>query len=562
MDYSRLCEVYQELESTTKGLEKTKIISNFLENIKNYPEYIYLLQGNVFADYDKRELGISIQLAIRSISQATGVLDSDVVKEFKKLGDLGSAVEELIKKKKQQTSLFSKKLTIDKVLSNLRKLPTFEGKGTINQKLGLIVDLLHSATSNEAKFILRTVLGDLKVGVGSGLLRDEIVDFCFKTKDIKEKKEATEKIQEAYDKTTDFAEVFEKALEKKLASIQLSPGKPLKVMLFPKAHDIKDAFRIVGCPAAFEYKYDGFRAMINKDLSGKIKIFTRRLEEVTDQFPDIIEYVKKNIKAKSFIIDAEAVGYDFLTKKYTPFQTISQRIKRKYGIHEIARKYPIELTVFDIIYYENKNLIEEPFKKRRKLIEKIIREEPFKIILAKQIITEDEKKVEEFYNEALSKNQEGLMAKNLDSPYKPGARIGYAVKLKPEDNEFDLVITGAEWGTGKRAGWLTSFDISCLDEDELKEVGKVSTGLKELKEEGLSFVEMTEKLNDLIIEEHGKKVEVRPEIVVSVAYQNIQKSPTYSSGYALRFPRIKTLRPDRSKEDIARLKEIKKEAGS
>jgi len=228
----------------------------------------------------------------------------------------------------------------------------------------------------------------------------------------------------------------------------------------------------------------------------------------------------------------------------------------------MARKYPIELTVFDIIYYENKNLIEEPFKKRRKLIEKIIREEPFKIILAKQIITEDEKKVEEFYNEALSKNQEGLMAKNLDSPYKPGARIGYAVKLKPEDNEFDLVITGAEWGTGKRAGWLTSFDISCLDEDELKEVGKVSTGLKELKEEGLSFVEMTEKLNDLIIEEHGKKVEVRPEIVVSVAYQNIQKSPTYSSGYALRFPRIKTLRPDRSKEDIARLKEIKKEAGS
>ena len=166
MDYSRLCEVYQELESTTKGLEKTKIISNFLENIKNYPEYIYLLQGNVFADYDKRELGISIQLAIRSISQATGVLDSDVVKEFKKLGDLGSAAEELIKKKKQQTSLFSKKLTIDKVLSNLRKLPTFEGKGTINQKLGLIVDLLHSATSNEAKFILRTVLSDLKVGVG------------------------------------------------------------------------------------------------------------------------------------------------------------------------------------------------------------------------------------------------------------------------------------------------------------------------------------------------------------------------------------------------------------
>jgi len=150
------------------------------------------------------------------------------------------------------------------------------------------------------------------------------------------------------------------------------------------------------------------------------------------------------------------------------------------------------------------------------------------------------------------------MGKNLEAPYKPGARIGYAVKLKPSGKDFDLVITGAEWGTGKRAGWLTSFDVACREDDELLEVGKVSTGLKELDEEGLSFRKMTELLKKLIIEEKGRKVKVKPEIVVIVEYQDIQKSPTYSSGYALRFPRIKGLRPDRNVSDITTLEEIEK----
>ena len=152
------------------------------------------------------------------------------------------------------------------------------------------------------------------------------------------------------------------------------------------------------------------------------------------------------------------------------------------------------------------------------------------------------------------------MVKGLNKPYKPGARIGYAVKLKPEDNDFDLVITGAEWGTGKRAGWLTSFDVSCLDEKtgELKEIGKVSTGLKEKEEEGVSFMQLTKELQKNIEREDGRHVYVKPKIVVTVQFQNVQQSPTYSSGYALRFPRIKALRPDRTKNDIATLDEVGK----
>ncbi len=559
MEYSEIVEVYEQLEATSKGLEKTEILGKFLEKTEHEPEIIYLLQGRVFPDYDERELGISQQLAIKAIAKATGMNDKEVVNEFRKLGDLGEVAARFAGKKKQG-ALFAKKLTTDKVLNNLKKLPSLEGKGTVGHKIDLIVELLNSASAKEAKYVLRTVLGDLRIGVGTGILRDAIVESCFKPKNLEEKREKAGIVQEAYDKSADFAEIFEKACKNKLHEISLSPGKPVNVMLFPKAENLDDAFRIVGRPCVFEYKYDGFRMMVNKEENGKIKIFTRRLENVTEQFPDVVKYVKEHVHGKSFIIDGEAVGYDPKTKEYMPFQAISQRIKRKYNIEKLEKELPIELAVFDIIYYEGKNMILVPFKQRRELLERIIKPERYKIILAKQIITGDDKEAEKFYEQALEDGQEGLMAKNLEAPYKPGARVGFGVKLKPEGDEFDLIITGAEYGTGKRAGWLTSYDVACRDDGNLLEVGKVSTGLKEKETEGLSFIELTKKLKKIKIEEKGRHVIVKPEIVVAVAYQNIQKSPTYTSGYALRFPRTKRLRPDRGVNDIATLIEIKKEA--
>jgi len=561
MDYSKLCEVYHKLESTTKGLEKTDTLADFLEEIIETPEIIYLLQGKVFPEFHNREMGISHQLAIRAIAKAVGVEDREVLETFRDLGDLGKVAEKLLNEKKQQTALFSQKLTIEKVMMNLRKITTLEGTGTVDLKLNLIVDLFHSASPLEAKYIMRTVLSDLKIGVGAGILRDAVVVHCFKPESIEQKKEYVLRVQEAYDKTTDWKEVFEKACSKTLNTIALQPGRPLKVMLFPKAQDIEDAFRIVGSPAAFEYKYDGFRVMINKDEKGHVKIFTRRLEEVTAQFPEIVEYIKKYVTGKNFIIDAEAVGFDSKTGNYTPFQVISQRIRRKYGIESMMKRFPVELVVFDIIYHNGTSLIEKEFRDRRKLLKKIVSIEEKKIVLAKQIITEDENLVNEFYEKALGENQEGLMVKNLSAPYKPGSRIGHAVKLKPEDNDFDLVITGAEWGTGKRAGWLTSYTVSCKNNGDLLEIGKVSTGLKELEGDELNYNEMTKKLQELETHEDGREILVQPKIIVTVQYQDIQKSTNYASGYALRFPRIKALRPDRGIDDIATVEEVRKEVG-
>ncbi|MEK6886847.1 MAG: ATP-dependent DNA ligase, partial [Nanoarchaeota archaeon] len=343
-----------------------------------------------------------------------------------------------------------------------------------------------------------------------------------------------------------------------LAKLSLKVGAPIKVMLYPKAEDFKEAFEIVGKPAQLEFKYDGFRIQAHKK-DNKITLFTRRLENVTKQFPDVVEFVKEHVKAKEFIIDSEAVGYDPKTKKYIAFQSISQRIKRKYDIEKTAKEFPVELNIFDIVECNGTDYLNKPFRERRKLLEKVIPKNiPLKIRLAEAIVTDDVKKAEKFYQQSLAAGNEGVMAKSLDAAYQPGRRVGGGVKVKPVMETLDLVIVGAEKGEGKRAGWLSSFIIACRDEDtdDLVEIGRVSTGFKEKKEEGTSFEEMTELLEPLIIDKKSKIVVVKPKIIIEVAFEEIQKSPEYSSGYALRFPRLVRLREDRGVDDSSTLREV------
>ena len=558
MKYSEFVEVYERLSKTTKRLEKVDILSEFLKKLSkdDDEEWIYLIRGKVLPDYDSREFGVSGQLIIKVISKASGVSSEIIGQKFNKLGDLGEVAEELMKNRKQ-APLYSKKLTVDKVFDNLRKLFDLEGKGSVDKKTSLIAELLTNSNGTEAKWIVRTVLGDLRIGVADSTLRNSLAEAF----DSENKKELAHKIEDVYDLNNDFGEIFRalKKGKKELDKISLSPGKALNVMLPVKVTEISEAFRICGKPAALEHKYDGFRVVITKK-DDEIKLFTRRLEEVTNQFPDVIEVVRKNIKGKDFIVDSEVVGYDPITKKYKPFEAISQRIRRKYHIDDLIKKLPVEINAFDVIYLDGKSLVEKTFKERRKILEKIIKISNFKIRTSTQIVTDSEEKAMEFYHKALDLGEEGIMIKKLDSVYKPGRYIGHMVKMKPEAKDLDLVITSAEYGTGKRAGWLTSYIVACHKEGKYLNVGKVASGLKEKESEnGTTYSEMTELLKPLIISEKGNRVKVKPKIVVSVTYQNIQKSPTYSSGFAMRFPRITHYRPDRNIKDIASLKDIEKE---
>lgn len=577
MDYSRLVEVYEELNKTTKRLEKTHIISEFLKEVglDDIEQVVLLLEGRIFPNYDAREIGVASRLMLKSLSTATGISIDKIENEWKKLGDLGLVAEIIIKTKKQAT-LHSAKLTVKKVFENIRKLAELEGDGTVDRKTQLIAELLTSAKPIEAKYIVKTIIGGMRIGVGQGSMRDAIT-WVFFGKDIgvKYTKEGNDievedreiynkyldAVQHAYDVTNEFAVVAKAAKKglKALEDIGMQVGIPIQVMLAIKADTIEEAFETVGKPAAIEFKYDGFRIQAHKDEKGNIKLFTRRLEDVTKQFPDVVEFVKKNVKAKSFIIDSEAVGYNKKTGKYLPFQNISQRIKRKYDIARMSEDFPVELNVFDIIYYEGKSTINEEFEKRRKLLEKIIKEEPKKIVLSKSKIVSEKKDVEKFFKDSVNAGNEGLMFKALNAPYKPGARVGHMIKYKHIMETLDLVIVGAEWGEGKRAKWLSSYTIACIDDNEnFLEVGKVSTGLKEKKEEGLSFLEMTKMLKPLIINDKGKEVKVKPKIVIEVGYEEIQKSPTYESGFALRFPRVIGLREDRGPDEASTLDYVKK----
>ena len=556
MKYQKLAELYDELSSTTKRLKKIEILSSFLKELKESDSNIlYLLLGRIYPEYDQREIGISNQLAIKAIAKATGTQSERVVKEWKSIGDLGKVAELLIKDRKQHT-LESHILTTEKVIENLRKLPELEGKGTVDKKISLITELLTSASPMEALYLVRTLIGDLRIGIQGSTIRESMAHAFFKNEN-----EEAERIQEAIDKSNDLAIVFEIVKKGKisdLGKVKIELGKPMKVMLAEKVKTIKEGFEAVGKPAAIEYKYDGFRFIIHKK-GNEITLFTRRLENVTKQFPEVADYIRKYVKADSAILDSEAVGFDRKTKEYKPFQSIGQRIKRKYDIEKLRDELPIEINVFDVLYYNGKSLLTEPFRKRTELVKKIIEEHPYKIIHSKQIITDDEKKAEEFYKHALKDNQEGVMMKNLDSIYSPGRRVGNMVKMKPEERDLDLVITGGEYGTGKRSGWISSFILSCRSGDKFLEIGKVGTGFKEKKDEGVSFEELTDKIKPLIIEEKGKNVKIKPKIIVAVTYQEIQKSPTYSSGFALRFPRFTALRPDKPLSEINSLKEIEED---
>ncbi|MFH1211841.1 MAG: ATP-dependent DNA ligase [Candidatus Woesearchaeota archaeon] len=581
MDYSKLVGLYEQIDSTTKRLAKTALIADFLKHTdkENIGQVILLLQGRLFPEWSTQKLGVAARLVIKAISTATGSSASAVEDEWKKTGDIGTVAFNLVKKKSQNT-LFSHNLTVKKVFDNLKKLAELEGEGTVDKKVGLIAELLTSAEPKEAKYIVRTVIEDLRVGIGAGTLRDAIARaFLFSDKDYSYDEELnnfepkdreaynnmTAAVQTAYDRTNDFAVVAEAAVKglHELEKLEVMPGIPVKVMLAPKESSIAEGFERVGKPGVIEFKYDGFRIQAHKfQDSGKekIELFTRRLEPVTKQFPEVVDFVRNYVDGKSFILDCEAVGFDRKTGKYVAFQNISQRIRRKYNISEMAKTLPVELNVFDILYYNGANMISEPYEKRWQTLKKIIKEKKHELVLAQHLITADMKEAEEFYQKSLDAGNEGVMMKNKDSPYKPGARVGYMIKIKPVMETLDLGIVGAEWGTGKRAGWLTSFILACQDDDgRFLEIGRVGTGFKELEESGgATFEELTKLLKPFIIEEKGKIATIKPEIVIEIKFEEIQKSPTYSSGFALRFPRLAKIRDDRGINDIEKLSRIKK----
>jgi len=623
MLYKDLVEVYEKLNETTKRLEKTYFISELLKKAPKelVKDITYLLQGRVFPPWDERKIGMSSMLIIKVITNVTGTSENEIKRLWKTKGDLGEVAKELIKSNKQ-TKLGSQKLTIKKVVDNIKKLPELTGEGTVNRKVSLISELLSNSSPSEAKYVVKTILEELRIGIAEGTMRDAIVWAFFpkivgifsrcekcksimpvaekclecnnemntkfkeeiekhfpncleiksldelknldryefiKTADEKLAREAynklSEEVQHAYNLSNDLGVVAENLKLhgiKSLEEVGIEVGTPINPMLAIKLENISEALEALGKPVLADFKLDGFRCEIHKK-GEKITLFTRRLENVTKQFPEVAGLVKKHVKGESFILDSELVGFDPKTGKYRPFQEISQRIKRKYDIEKMAKELPVEINIFDILYYNGKTMMNKPQSERRELIEKIVKPLKRKIVLTEKIISGDEKELEKFYDQALRAGVEGLILKSIDKNYIPGRKVGGWVKIKPTLEPLDLVIIGGTYGEGKRAHALSSFILACKSGNKFLRCGMVGTGIKEKEEgeKGVTFTQLTKLLKPYIINEKGRHVDIKPEIVVEVGYEEIQRSPTYDSGFALRFPRVLRLRTEDKKSSQA-----------
>ncbi|RLJ08474.1 MAG: DNA ligase [Candidatus Aenigmatarchaeota archaeon] len=556
MDYSELAEVYEKLEKTPAKLEKTHIIAEILKKTeaRELSMLVLLLCGRVFPAWSEFKLGVANQLMIKALARAYGPKETEINQKFTELGDLGLVAEEFARKRKQVT-LLRKKLQLEDVFRNLQEIAKQTGPGSQDRKLALIAELLARAEPKEARYIVRTVLEELRVGVAEGIVRDAIASaFGIPAEEV----EAAWSVRPDY---SEIARIAKEEGERGLKKLKLQPGIPFQVLLAEKAPSLEDALKAFKRPV-LEFKYDGARTLIHKK-GDKIWIYTRRLEDVTSAFPDLVELAKKCIKAKEAILDSETIGINPKTGRPYPFQMLSTRIKRKYEIERMMKEIPIQTNLFDIVYLEGKCLFNLKLSERRKLLKQVVKVIPGKFQLAESLEEPELKKAEAFYKKALDAGHEGLIVKNLDAKYVPGRRVaGGWLKVKPTLENLDLVIIGATWGTGKRAGWLGSFILGCRDPDtgRFLECGMLGTGIKEKKTspEDVTFADMTEMLKPYI--ERGKdgRVFIKPKIVIEVAYEEIQKSPEYSSGFALRFPRFVRLRPDKDPEEADTLERVKK----
>ncbi|MCD6523937.1 MAG: ATP-dependent DNA ligase [Thermococcus sp.] len=545
MKYSELAELYRRLEKTTLKTLKTKFVADFL---KKTPDELleivpYLILGKVFPDWDERELGVGEKLLIKAVSMATGVPEKEIEDSVRDTGDLGESVALALKKKKQK-SFFSQPLTIKRVYDTFVKVAEASGEGSQDRKMKYLANLFMDAGPEEGKYIARTVLGTMRTGVAEGILRDAIAE-AFKVK--------PELVERAYMLTSDFGYVAKVAkLEgnEGLSKVSIQIGKPIRPMLAQNAASVKEALMEMGGEAAFEIKYDGARVQVHRD-GDKVIIYSRRLENVTRSIPEIVEAVKASLKPSKVIVEGElvAVGEGGRPR---PFQYVLRRFRRKYNIEEMIEKIPLELNLFDILYVDGESLIDTEFVERRKRLEESVAESE-KIKLAEQLVTKKGEEAEKFYKRALELGHEGLMAKRLDSVYEPGNRGKKWLKIKPTMENLDLVIIGAEWGEGRRAHLLGSFLVAAYNPEsgEFLPVGKVGSGFTDE-----DLVEFTKMLKPLIIREEGKFVKIEPKVVIEVTYQEIQKSPKYRSGFALRFPRYVALREDKSPEEADTIERV------
>jgi DNA ligase-1 len=568
-----MADAYEKIEGTTKRLEMTDYLVEF---IKNTPANIidkvaYLTQGKLYPDFVGIEIGVAEKLAIRAIAKAVGTTEAQIEAEMKKTGDLGNTAQTFLQKRKQQT-FSTQPLTVEKVYEKLDKMAKATGSGSMDTKINQLAGLLTDATPKEAKYLIRTVTGELRLGIADMTVLDALAIAYGGGK------ENRTEVERAYNISSDLGKVARTVAEKGIAGIRnftVSIGEPIRPMLAERLGSPKEILDKLGGKCITEYKYDGERVQAHKNDSSII-LFSRRLENITEQYPDAVELVKKHIRPTQAIIEAEIVAIDPDTSEMKTFQELMHR-RRKYGIKQAMEEYPVALHVFDILYSNGKDLTQTPYQQRHqtllKSIEKNDRAQP-----ARYLITNNADELEKFFEQAIQEGCEGVMCKSLaeDSVYQAGARGWLWIKYKRDyksemTDAVDLVIVGAFHGRGKRGGTYGALLLAAYDadEDEYETVTKCGTGFTD--EDLAKIPKMLEKhklthRSPRVNSTLEADVWFEPRTVIEVIGAEITLSPIHTaamnrirdgSGLAIRFPRFTgNYRLDKAAEDATTTSEI------
>jgi DNA ligase-1 len=531
---------------------------------------IYLIQGKLYPDYEGIELGLAGKMAIRILAYSSGLSIAAVEEIYRKTGDLGDTASEVMKSK-NQTTLFADKMTVERVYLTLDRIARTVGSGSQEVKLRLVSSLLSDATSRESRYIMKFVMGTLRLGIADYTVMDALA-LAF-TGDKSNRKI----LENAYNVSSDLGTVAKllatKGLES-LRSLQITLYKPIRPMLAERVRIAEEALERMDGKAAVEYKLDGERIQVHKG-KGRVELFSRRLEKITDHYPDVAEAIK-SIKTEEAILEAEVVAINPLTDEFLPFQELMHR-RRKYDIKQAMENYPVVMNFFDVLYMDGDDKTSLTYLQRRQLIKKIIQgSRNEKIRLVPQIIVQKSEQIDKFMASAIENGCEGLMIKQLKSTYRAGNREFAWVKLKREyrsdlADTLDLVIVGALYGRGRRVGRYGALLLAAYDSksDMFRSTCKVGAGFTDQHLE--QFFDNLE--THLITHRHarvdtGMEMDVwfEPKIVIEVIASEITLSPSHTAainsirqgfGLALRFPKFTgKIRYDKKPEDATDIEEL------
>ena len=571
MDFSIVAEIFEKMENTTKRIELTNILVELLKKTpkKIIPNAVYLLQGIIRPNFEGVELGIAEKLAIRAISKSSGLSIKKIEDDYRKVGDLGLTASNILKLK-TQTTFTAEKITLERVYETLFKIAKLEGKGSQDLKMKHISSLLNDATPLEAKFVLKILLGTLRLGVAENTVMDALA-IAFTGK-----KENKERIENAYNVSSDLGKVSQMVATNGIDGIKkfkISLFSPIRPMLADRVKSEKEAIKKMPELFSAEYKLDGERVQIHKQAN-KIILFSRRLENITQYYPDIVENIGKSLNVHEGIFEAEIVPINENTGEFLPFQELMHR-RRKYKLEQAVSQYPITVNFFDVLYFDNKNCLNLEYSERRKILEKLVNEDNFSKLVP-MLLVKNENEVGDFLENSINAGCEGLMLKTPSAPYRAGSRGSNWLKLKREyrnelGDSLDLIVIGAYFGRGRRTGLYGTLLLGTYnpEQDNFPSICKVGTGFTDESLDQLYQIlsnNVTLKKNSRIISEMEADVWLEPELVLEIVASEITLSPIHktgldlirkNSGFALRFPKFTgKIRYEKAVEDASTVEEV------